>query len=63
MLHKDSAKGHQHYYANCSIIKYFGNKQTTILNNYKAVYSPTPCAADNTKLWLKRLYEYQSKKK
>lgn len=57
------AHQHQHYIAICSIVKYRGNKSQTILSNYKAIYSPVECAADNTKLWLKRLYDFKNSKK
>lgn len=54
---------HYHYVANCKIIKYNGNRQTTIMKNIKAIYSPTPCSADNVTLWKQKINEYLKGKK
>lgn len=56
-------KAHRHYISIVNIIAYHGNKQKVIFSNIKAIYSPVECVADNRELWLKRLYEYQNKKR
>lgn len=53
-------KLHEHHVALVNILKYRGNKQTIIGSNIKAIYSPNECSSDNTKLWLKRVYEYSA---
>lgn len=59
----ESKGEHEHYIAICSIIAYKGNRKSTIASNIKAIYSPVECSADSPKLWLKRLYDIQNKKK
>lgn len=54
---------HTHYISLVNIIAFKGNKQHTIASNIKAIYSPVECVSDNRELWLKRLYEFQNKKK
>jgi len=47
----------------CDVVKFKGNKRQTIISNFKAMYTLKETPADNTKLWLKRLYDYQNKVK
>lgn len=61
---KDSLNGinHKHYYAKCSITKFYGNKKILVVGGIQCIYSPTDCPADNSRLWMRRLYMILSKK-
>lgn len=54
---------HSHYIALVNIIKYNGNRQTTIAKNIKAIYSPTECSADNVTIWKQKINEYLKQKR